>query len=261
MAEQTLDLTGIASRLDRLERENRWLKQIGVSLALLAAAIVVMAQGHSSRTIEAEKFVLRDTNGNSRAVLDMVVGKPTLTLNDAKGVPTIVMDGGDDPLFSLSRNGGKEQVTMLAREELYGLAVYGETKGAINGTRVGVGVWKGIPGLTLYDESGNERAAIQTEKSGPTLKLSDLDGKAGFNVWVAPGAGPDLSMYDASGQLRVDLVAPRGGPSLMLEDENGYSAIFGSTDLITPSTGRKEMTSAASLTLFGKGKKVMWSAP
>lgn len=216
MAEQTLDLNGIASRLERLERENRRLKQIGVSLALLATVMVVMGQGHSSRTIEAEKFVLRDANGNSRAVLGMVVGMPTLTLSDAKGVPMIVMEGGDDPLFSLSRNGGKEQVTMLAREELYGLAIYGEPKGPINGTRVGVGVWKGVPGLTLYDESGKEVAAIQTERSGPSLKL---------------------------------------------EDERGYSAIFGTTDLIAPSTGRKEMTSAASLTLFGKDKKVLWSAP
>jgi hypothetical protein len=81
-------------------------------------------------------------------------------------------------------------------------------------------------------------------------------------MWVAPlGAGLDFSMYDASGGLRVDLVGPEGGPSLKLEEENGFSAILGSTDLVTPTTGRKEMTSAASLTLFGKGKKVIWSAP
>lgn len=261
MEEQTLELRGIISRLEKLENENRRLKKIGAALSVLAAVILAMGQAPSSRTIEAEKFVLKDATRNARAVLGMFLGEPTLTLSDAKGQQQVLLEGGDHPVISLSRTGGKEQVTLMATEELYGLAVYGEPKGAINGTRVGLGVWKGVPGLTLYDGSGNERAAIQTEESGPSLKLTDSDGKAGFNVWIAPRAGPDLSMYDASGQLRVDLVAPNGGPSLKLEDENGYSAIFGSTDLVTPRTGRKEMTSAASLTLFGKDKKVLWSAP
>jgi hypothetical protein len=68
-------------------------------------------------------------------------------------------------------------------------------------------------------------------------------------------------MYDSTGKLRVALVAPLGGPSMKLEDEGGFSAVIGSTDLLTPRTGRKESTSAASLVLFGKDKKAIWSAP
>lgn len=262
MAEEKPELREILARLENVERQNRTLKIGGMVAALLVTMAFIMGQSKSSPTINAETFVLKDPSGNSRARLSMVMGNPALALTDAKGQTQVLVQGGDHPVISLSRTGGREQVTLTATEELYGLAVYGEPKGISNGTRIGLGVWKGIPGLTIYDEDGTERAGLDLKQSGPMLSLRDATSKGGFNLWVAPlGAGPDFSMYDARGELRVDLVAPNGGPSLKLEDQDGYSAIFGSTDLLTPSTGRKQMTSAASLTLFGKDKKVLWSAP
>jgi hypothetical protein len=262
MAEEKTELGEILARLENVERQNRHLKRGGIVGALLLAMVFIMGQAKSSRIVEAEAFVLKDLSGNSRARWGMAGGNPALTLTDAKGQTQVLLQGGDRPVISVSRTGGKEQVTLTATEDMYGLAIYGEPKGISNGTQIGLGVWKGIPGLTLYDEKGIERVGLDLKQSGPTLRLVDGESKAGFNMWVAPlGGGPDFSMYDAKGELRVDLVAPDGGPSLKLEDQNGYSAILGSTDLLTPSTGRKEMTSAASLTLFGKDKKVLWSAP
>lgn len=52
-----------------------------------------------------------------------------------------------------------------------------------------------------------------------------------------------------------------GGPSLELEDNEGFSTILGRSDLVENRTGRKERTPAASLVLFDKDKKVLWSAP
>ncbi len=258
----TSDPQSLVARIERLEKQNRFFKGGGLAVLLSVAALVLMGQARPNRTVEAEKFTLRDSRGQVRATLGIESeDRPTLSLYDAKGWPLVSLAGEEYPFLVLSRAGSKEEVMLLATKDLYGLAIYGEPKGAKRGTRIGLAVVKGVPALSLYDENANERASIQTEPSGPSLKLTDKDGKAGFGLWVAPFGGPDFSMYDASGKLRVDLVAPVGEPSLKLEDENGYSAIFGSTDLVNPATGRKETTSAASLTLFGKDRKVLWSTP
>jgi len=129
-------------------------------------------------------------------------------------------------------------VQIAVDKDLYGLAIYGEPKGAIKGTRVGLGVWKGIPGLTLYDENGNERATVQTEQSGPSLRLSDVNGKG-----------------------RVELSMASSDAYLSLSDKEGFMTAIGNTDLVTPRTGETHKTSAASVVLFGKDQKVLWSAP
>jgi len=51
------------------------------------------------------------------------------------------------------------------------------------------------------------------------------------------------------------------GVHIGIEDSDGFSAVLGKTDLVTIRTGEKHTTSAASLTLFGKENKVIWSAP
>jgi hypothetical protein len=65
-------LPDVVKRLYRLEHENRLLKRWGTVLALGVVAIVIMGQTKFNKTanvIEAEKFVLRDANGKTRATL------------------------------------------------------------------------------------------------------------------------------------------------------------------------------------------------
>ena len=69
MAQQTLELSGLASRLERIEKENRWWRTWIVSL-LLPICLVVMGQANR-RVVEAESFVLRDAAGIKRAELAM----------------------------------------------------------------------------------------------------------------------------------------------------------------------------------------------
>ena len=52
-----------------------------------------------------------------------------------------------------------------------------------------------------------------------------------------------------------------GGPVLVLDDASGFATEIGVTDLVTPATGETHETSAASVVLLGKDKKVLWSAP
>jgi len=70
MTEPTLDT--LTRRLERLERQNRWLRR--VSLLILLGAVVTPLMGQEPphrpfRTVEAEEFVLRDARGQVRATL------------------------------------------------------------------------------------------------------------------------------------------------------------------------------------------------
>ena len=69
MNEPTMET--LARRLDKVERENRWLKLAGVVAVAVIAAVVLMGQATPSKVakvIEAEKFVLKDIHGKVRAL-------------------------------------------------------------------------------------------------------------------------------------------------------------------------------------------------
>jgi hypothetical protein len=59
----------------------------------------------------------------------------------------------------------------------------------------------------------------------------------------------------------VFIHATSEGPSLQLSDKEGFQAELGASSLVTLKTGETHRTSAASVVLFGKDKKVLWSAP
>ncbi len=84
MNEPTMET--LARRLDRVERENRWLKQAGVVALAVIVAVGLMGQvtqGKVAKVVEAEKFVLRDKSGKTRAFLGVGdEGTVVLDLND-----------------------------------------------------------------------------------------------------------------------------------------------------------------------------------
>ncbi len=75
MNEPTME--ALARRLDRVERENRWLKRAGVMALFVIAAIVLMGQatwklappGKPGRVVGAEQFIVHDARGGVRAEL------------------------------------------------------------------------------------------------------------------------------------------------------------------------------------------------
>jgi hypothetical protein len=62
-------------------------------------------------------------------------------------------------------------------------------------------------------------------------------------------------------QPAVGIWPPDDSQNVTLRDKEGYSTQIGKTDLVVPTTGRKEQTPAASIVLFDKDKRVLWSAP
>jgi len=77
----------ISERLTKLERQNRrWKLSAAAALALGVLTVVLGQSGPGKNIVEADAFVVTDSNGTGRAVLSMSDDQgPTLTLNDAQG--------------------------------------------------------------------------------------------------------------------------------------------------------------------------------
>jgi hypothetical protein len=56
-------------RLLSVEKQNRRLKQLGAALLVLVTSLIVMGEAPSKKTVEANEFILPDSNGNVRAKL------------------------------------------------------------------------------------------------------------------------------------------------------------------------------------------------
>lgn len=83
---ESLDI--LTQRLDRLERESRGLKLLGIVGLLSIAVVALTGQGPASagKVIEAEQFILRDASGRVRAELRSSRGGPAgLVLEDSAG--------------------------------------------------------------------------------------------------------------------------------------------------------------------------------
>jgi len=86
MTAETTDLQGLRQRLERVERESRRLKQIGVVVLAGIVGAVLMGQAKASRVVQAEKFVVQDGSGRARAELGTTPdGRVALVLFDQNG--------------------------------------------------------------------------------------------------------------------------------------------------------------------------------
>jgi hypothetical protein len=73
----------INARLERLERENRRMKKIGIVAIVFASVLFVSSQATTNKVVEANEFHLVDASGNVRAYLQMsAAGGPELEFYD-----------------------------------------------------------------------------------------------------------------------------------------------------------------------------------
>jgi hypothetical protein len=210
MSEPAQQQRSLESRIDRLEKERRMGKRIGLAGLLFLACIGLMGQAKQRRTptpspatpsptpgpkiVEAESFVLKDANGRVRAELTMSGGGPSLKLRDEKG----------SALVTLSLNDS-------------------------------------APG-------------------GPLLLLSDPQHHASFALSVLDGAGSQLSLGGERPDIQLRLHATPDGTALELSDKDGFSTTIGN-GVQASKNGKTKKTSAASIALFGKDRRVLWSTP
>jgi hypothetical protein len=134
MNKQTVET--LAIRLDRLERENRRLKRTGAVALVGIAALVLMGQttpGEVANVVEAKQFVLRDSRGDTRAVLALGPdGSVGLGLSDKAGTAGAHPDQSssmrrpprpDRRPIILTRNSGygtRDETLKATRRAMYG---------------------------------------------------------------------------------------------------------------------------------------------
>jgi hypothetical protein len=122
--------------------------------------------------------------------------------------------------------------------------------------------------LDIVDDQGRMRVAVGTGfLSGvqrPSVGLFDATGSLRAEIAVEDDGHPSLALYgERNASALIADVWPPGKPSLELGDSEGFTMDLGSTSTVKPSTGEKQQTSAASITMFGNDKKhrVIWQAP
>jgi hypothetical protein len=274
METQNLEMQQVMDRLERVERQNRWLVRGGLALALSCGIVLLMAQKSLARSIEAQKFVLKDTAGEMRAELHMTDTGPELAIwGNSRSVPDIrLLPDKAGPSLAL----GAGQDFVLLDDVVGAPELHLNTRKA----RAGLTLDNDVPELALYTQEA--RAFVSVDKDEPHLGL--LRGDAAVAASVSndgPNLGlnstgkgiallsldkdqPHLRLYSPEGNKDgpgVYLAVDAGRPNFSLKDFEGFNTSIGSDALIVPKTGEKSQTSAASIHLFDKDGHLLWSAP
>ncbi len=119
----------------------------------------------------------------------------------------------------------------------------------------------GGPALKLYDSKHVARVTLAIYQDMPSLALCDPSGVVRLGLTDRPQDGPSLWLSGADGRPQAQLDAIGEHPRLYLQDKSGLAASIGDDTLQNLRTGGTENTSAASIALFGPGRKVIWRAP
>jgi hypothetical protein len=205
---------------------------VGVGLV----ALLSMGQAARSRTVEAERFVLKDRQGKIRAVLgespDDEIGLVVYDARQRPGAVIAVRDGGF-PVVELRDATGVPKVTL---DLSTGLAVSGD------GPRVTVGVHLG------------------TE---PTVQLSDKDGwtRASLSLATGPSPAPILKFLDPRGDARMWLGAMSDGKAQLLMMGRPPRVREAPTAMTVLGTATLEVDSDGAGTLRFRHGGTRWTAP
>ena len=132
-----LPVESIRRRLERVERQNRWMR-LGFLLLLLLGGITVSDALDLSQVVvrqtllESKEIKLLDNDGNARLFLRMYSRVPVLQVLDASGKPrmSLGLRFDDTPFIDLSDGSGRTRATFEMTEE-------------------------DAPAMRLMDESGN----------------------------------------------------------------------------------------------------------
>jgi hypothetical protein len=256
MKNYTPSLSELETRLEKLQRQNRRLKGLGLVFLLIVLSGLLLARTlhKPAHTLVVHRLELRDEAGKLCGDWIVKNGATSLRLYDAAGKPRAALGvTGEGPSLWFYDAAGKYRA---------GLGMFGEG-----------------PSLWFYDAAGNARAGLEVDGEGPGLALLDDAGKPRARLTVDGEGAPGLWFYDAAGKLRVALAVTGGGPglglidaagkggvgidqnSLSVTDVQGFKSVVGVTGLETPATGENDTTGAAAVTLFGKDRKVIWQAP
>lgn len=194
-------------RIEKLERQNQLFRRGALTCLVALVSVGLMGQTKHPRKaapspaapvvpekLEAESFVMKDSNGKIRAELSMAATGPAFKL----------LDEGGTPLMTLSLNDGSPK--------------------------------------------------------GPMMRFSDVQHQAGVSLTVLEGMGSQLSLVGMRPDIQARMAVAPEGTSFEMSDAEGFATSIGNG--VQASKGKQpKKTTAASVTLYGKDRKVLWSTP
>ncbi|MBI4463593.1 MAG: hypothetical protein HY647_02710 [Acidobacteria bacterium] len=217
----------VLKRLEKLERQNRRMKQIGAVALLGIAAVALMgqvwttrkveAQASPQRTVEANEFILRDESGTVRAKLYMSQEGPQLALLDANGQVRVELEAGELSALTLHDPNGVERAALLIL--CSDSPEYCRPSLNLTAQKYEAYLWADEDGADLrVGEVTGRRPAVYlagVDANGPHVSLKD---NKGFETAL------DANHYilrDEGGAVRGELFVDAFGPRLYLLDANG----------------------------------------
>jgi hypothetical protein len=115
----------------------------------------------------------------------------------------------------------------------------------------------------LRDENGTPRVTISLidgAPQGPVILLSDSQQQASVSISVLQGMGSQLSLVGARPDIQARMAVTPDGTSLEMSDSEGFTTSIGN-GLQAGKGKQPKKTTAASVTLYGKDRKLLWSTP
>jgi hypothetical protein len=226
-------------RLEKLERQNRWMRRIGAVAVAVAAAVFLIGQGKEKKLpdLEVRSLIIKDKKGTARA---------QLTTRD-NGEPFLMFWGKAGEVRTFLGMRGLFFSDKAANRVALGLRSDGAGETAF---------------LTLFGRDGTQRVKLLTAPNGPAfLALGDKGGPRAHFL-LAAGV-PQLTFLDKNRKVRATFgTAATGRPFLALCDKDQRPrAALGADEHIDPKTGAKEITPENTLRLFDAKGKVIWKAP
>jgi hypothetical protein len=145
------DLNDILERIGKLEAQNRGLKRGAVAiLALFSAFIFIGQAAPSPRAVEAQRFILKDSDGNVRGWLGTIGKGSELSLGNVNAQP---------------------MMRLIVSTDSSDLHFFGSRKSGMN-----LGLDSGNPDISLMGAEGNGGVRISFGENGPALTLEDAKG-------------------------------------------------------------------------------------
>ena len=263
MSAHSPDWQAVVERLERVEREHRWWRRLGLLVVAGAAAAVLMGQAlPGRRDIEAQSFVLLDSTGHLQARLGMLAGGPALQLFDQNGQGRAALSVRPDgtPLLSLADGTGMGGATLAAGANKETTLLLRDPDGKVRAT---LGLEPHGPGLVFTDRQGVSRVALDVPgDDAARLVLQDGAGVTRAALAIDKTGAATVRLMDGTGRPRATLASTDVGPALTLSDPNGAPrAVVGPVELRDPRRATAVRRPASSVVLFDQDGKVIWQAP
>ena len=119
------------------------------------------------------------------------------------------------------------------------------------------------PAFKLRDAAGLPLVTLSVNDaspSGPLMLLSDPQQQASVSISVLQGMGSQLSLIGARPDIQARMAVAPDGTTFELSDAEGFTTSIGN-GIQTPKGKQPKKTTAASVTLYGKDRKVLWTTP